>query len=217
MTEKQIIEATVQWVESKMSGETTGHDWWHTYRVWKNALKISKIEGGSTFIITMSSLLHDMGDHKFHSGIDKTRETAMFWLDQFAGIKKDMKDHIADICEQLSFKGAQADTSMPDIEGKIVQDADRLDALGAIGIARAFAYGGKKQRMIHHPDIQPVEYINFEHYKNSKSTTINHFYEKLLLLQDRMQTKTGKEMALQRTKYLYQFLEQFFSEWNCEI
>lgn len=146
MTHQQIISATAQWIQSIMSGETTGHDWWHTYRVWKNALKIHQSEKGNRFIIEMAALLHDAGDHKLHNGKDKTRETALFWTDQFAGISKDDRKHIADICEQISYKGANIDTSMPTIEGKIVQDADRLDALGAIGIARAFAYGGKKKQ-----------------------------------------------------------------------
>lgn len=214
MNKSDIIHATAQWVESRMSGETTGHDWWHTYRVWKTALKISKTEGGDTFIIQMAALLHDMGDHKFFGGIDKTRETAMFWIDQFAGITAEEKIHIADICEQLSYKGADVDTSMPDIEGKIVQDADRLDALGAIGIARAFAYGGKKSRMLHDPSQQPVMHNNFESYKQAKGTTINHFYEKLLLLQERMQTETGKRIAEARTSFLKLFLERFYLEWN---
>ncbi len=214
MNKSDIIHATAQWVESRMSGETTGHDWWHTFRVWKTALKISKTEGGDSFIIQMAALLHDMGDHKFFGGVDKTRETAMFWIDQFAGIPGSEKSHIADICEQLSYKGADVDTSMPDIEGKIVQDADRLDALGAIGIARAFAYGGKKNRMLHDPSQQPVMHKNFESYKQAKGTTINHFYEKLLLLQERMQTETGKRIAEARTSFLKLFLERFYLEWN---
>jgi uncharacterized protein len=214
MQTKDILSATVQWVESKMSGETTGHDWWHTYRVWKNATHISSVHGGNLFIIEMAALLHDMGDHKFHNGIDKTKETAMFWLDQFVSISSDDKEHIASICCQLSFKGANVDTDMPTTEGKIVQDADRLDALGAIGIARAFAYGGKKNRMIHDPLIKPSQHNSFEQYITSGSTTINHFYEKLLLLENRMQTEEGKKMAQERTQFLHLFLNHFFEEWD---
>jgi len=214
MTQDDIIAATAQWVESKMSGEATGHDWWHVNRVWKNAVSISKIEGGSLFIIEMAALLHDVGDHKFHNGIDKTYETAIYWLDQFAGISPDDKQHVADICCQLSYKGAGVSTEMPTLEGKIVQDADRLDALGAIGIARAFAYGGKKNRMIHHPGASPTLHQSFEEYKSSGGTTIQHFYEKLLLLEDRMQTKTGRMHARQRTSFIEDFLRNFFMEWE---
>jgi len=215
MNNAQIISATAQWVENKMTGETSGHDWFHVQRVWKQAIHISSIEGGNRFIIEMAALLHDMGDHKFHGGIDKTRETALYWMDQFVTISRLDSIHIADICEGLSFKGAAVETSMPTLEGKIVQDADRLDALGAIGIARAFAYGGKKQRMIHDPSVQPSLHKDFESYRLSGSTTINHFYEKLLLLSDRMQTNTGKELAHQRHNYIVDFLQQFLNEWQC--
>ncbi len=214
MTQKQIISATAQWVESALSGETTGHDWWHTFRVWKNAIRIHQFEKGNRFIIEMSALLHDVGDHKLHNGVDKTRETALFWVDQFSTISQEDKVHIADICEQISYKGAHVDTSMPTPEGKIVQDADRLDALGAIGIARAFAYGGKKNRAIHDPDIPPVFHNDFNSYKNANSTTINHFYEKLLLIENKMQTPTGKKMASDRTEFLHEFLKRFLKEWN---
>jgi len=214
LNQTHIIQATTQWVETKMSGETTGHDWWHTWRVWNASLKIQAIEGGNSFIIQMAALLHDMGDHKFFDGVDKTRETALYWMDQFAGISNEEKQHIADICEQLSFKGAEVDTNMHTIEGKIVQDADRLDAMGAMGIARAFAYGGKKGRMLHEPSVKPVMHKDFESYKNAKGTTINHFHEKLLLLYDRMQTKTGKAIAKRRTLFLNQYLETFYEEWD---
>jgi uncharacterized protein len=214
MTQSDIIAATAQWVEGKMSGEATGHDWWHVQRVWKNAVKICKNEGGDLFVIEMAALLHDMGDHKFHGGIDKTYETAMYWLDQFTEITSTNKHHIADICHLLSYKGAGVSTDMPTPEGKIVQDADRLDALGAIGIARAFAYGGKKNRMIHHPGASPTLHQSFEEYQSSQSTTIQHFYEKLLLLEDRMQTETGRMHAKQRTLFMEDFLKNFFAEWE---
>lgn len=214
MTQSDIIAATAQWVEAKMSGEATGHDWWHVQRVWKNAVKICKTEGGNLFVIEMAALLHDMGDHKFHGGIDKTYETAMYWLDQFTEITTTNKHHIADICHLLSYKGAGVSTDMPTTEGKIVQDADRLDALGAIGIARAFAYGGKKNRMIHHPGASPTLHQSFEEYQSSQSTTIQHFYEKLLLLEDRMQTETGRMHAKQRTLFMEEFLKYFFTEWE---
>jgi uncharacterized protein len=216
MDQSHIIKATAQWAETKMSGETTGHDWWHTWRVWKTSMKIQAAEGGNSFIVQMAALLHDIGDHKFFEGVDKTRETALYWMEQFTDISFDDKQHIADICQQLSFKGAEVNTNMPSIEGKIVQDADRLDALGAIGIARAFAYGGKKNRMLYDPSVKPVMHTDFESYKKATGTTINHFYEKLLLLSERMQTNTGKNIAERRTCFLGEFLDTFFSEWDCK-
>ena len=217
MNKSEIISATTQWVRNKMLSETTGHDWWHVYRVKEMALYISSIEGGDKFIIEMASLMHDMGDHKFHNGIDKTRETALYWLDQFSDIPKSEKEYIASICENISFKGAHVDTSIDTIEGKITQDADRLDALGAIGISRAFAYGGKNNRCLHNPNIKPTLHSDFASYRNSKSTTINHFYEKLLLLKDRMQTPTAREIAEKRTKYIEEFLKNFIDEWEFRV
>lgn len=216
MTQDDIIRSTAQWIENLLKDEITGHDWWHTRRVWKMALKISEKEGGNRFIIEMAALLHDAGDHKLHSGIDKTYETAMHWLNQFSDIEKWDKEHIAGICEQLSYKGVSVNTDMPTVEGKIVQDADRLDALGAIGIARAFAYGGMKGRKIFDPAVQPENQQDFQSYRNSRGTTINHFYEKLLLLEERMQTETGRMIAAPRTTFLKNYLQNFFDEWDIE-
>jgi uncharacterized protein len=214
MTESDIIHATAQWIEQRFKDEPTGHDWWHTSRVWKMALRISANKGGRRFIIEMSALLHDAGDHKFHDGIDKTHETALYWLDQFSNVDKADKAHIAEICELISFKGAGTDTTMPSLEGKIVQDADRIDALGAIGIARAFAYGGMKGRKIFDPAIKPHMHVDFDTYRKAQGTTINHFYEKLLLLENRMQTETGRQIAASRTVFLREFLQRFHDEWN---
>lgn len=216
MNKTDIINATAQWAEYSMTGEPTGHDWWHTDRVRKTAMHIASIEGGDLFIIEMAALLHDTGDRKLHNGIDKTREVPENWLNQFI-IDATIKEHILNICENLSFKGSATDTTMSTIEGKVVQDADRLDALGAIGIARAFAYGGNKSRMIYNPDCKPRTEMNYQQYVSGNSTTINHFYEKLLLLEKIMQTNTGKQIAIQRTEFLNLFLDKFFKEWNVEL
>jgi len=211
---KTIISQTQQFVQTRLSEDATGHDWEHTKRVRALALQIAQEEGGKLFIIEMAALLHDIADWKFHNGDEKAgSRIAREWLSQFP-IKEEDIQHICHIIDHISYKGAHSETIALSLEGQIVQDADRIDALGAIGIARTFAYGGNKNRAIYDPNIPPVLHQNFAAYKNSTGPTINHFYEKLLLLKDRMNTSTGKAIAAKRHRFMEQFLEQFFEEWN---
>jgi len=212
MDKQKIINKTIEYVKSKQQGEATGHDWWHTYRVYELARKIGQIENADLFIVELASLLHDLADWKFNddnAGPIQARK----WLEEL-NVTEDNIIHICEIIKDLSFKGAGVDTSMKSLEGKVVQDADRLDAIGAIGIARAFAYGGYKGKEIYNPEIKPILHDSFEQYKNAVSTTINHFYEKLFLLKDLMNTETAKAMAQQRHEYMKKFVEEFLREWE---
>jgi uncharacterized protein len=213
--EKEIIAATAAYVQQLLSGEGSGHDWWHIYRVWKNALHIASEEAGADlFVVELAALLHDIGDHKFHNGDDTVGPRMVrAWLEKFE-LKQEVIQHICSIVSDLSFKGAGTSSGMPTLEGRIVQDADRLDAIGAIGIARTFAYGGHKGRELYNPDIPPVLHDSFETYKASTAPTINHFYEKLLLLKDRLHTDTARKLADARHQYMEGFLEQFYAEWE---
>ncbi|MHC2991372.1 phosphohydrolase [Pontibacter sp. HJ8] len=213
--EKEIIAATEAYVKEMLSGEGSGHDWWHIYRVWKNALHIASEEtGADLFIVELAALLHDIGDHKFHNGDDTVGSRMVrAWLEKFE-LPHEVIQHISSIVSDLSFKGAGTSSSMPTLEGRIVQDADRLDAIGAIGIARTFAFGGHKGRELYNPDIRPVLHDSFETYKSSTAPTINHFYEKLLLLKDRLHTQTARKLADARHQYMEGFLEQFYAEWE---
>lgn len=214
MGQKAVIKKTAEFVKKTLGEESTGHDWRHVYRVWQTAKHISKYEKANIFIVELAALLHDIADWKFHGG-DKTigPKTAASWLRKLK-VEAPIIDRIYSIIENISFKGAGVKTKMKTIEGKIVQDADRLDALGAIGIARAFAYGASKNRKIYDPKIKPVLHKTAKHYINSSGTTINHFYEKLLLLKDRMNTKTGKKLATERHNFLEEYLKRFYKEWN---
>jgi len=210
MTDKQIIKQTKEYINNKFSNDFSGHDWWHIYRVWKLSKHLAKYENANNFIVEMSALLHDLDDYKLTNG--KT-ENVKKWLNNF-NIDNQTKQHIIFITENISYKGANVKNKIKSIEGKIVQDADRLDAIGAIGIARAFAYGGNHNREMHNPDIKPVMHNSFDDYKKNKSTTINHFYEKLLLLKDKMNTQKAKAIAEERTKIIEKFLTDFLNEWN---
>ena len=201
-----------------MQQDSTGHDWWHVYRVWKTALKIAKEEKDPSldlFIIQLAALLHDVDDWKARQPGDKEDTNTLAWLLK-AGADKDTIEKVCGIVRNVSFKGADVTDAMTSKEGKIVQDADRLDAIGAIGIARAFAYGGHKGKTIHDPEIQPKRHKTFAAYRESNSTTINHFYEKLLLIRERMNTETGKRIAEERDSYLRAYLEKFLKEWELE-
>ncbi|MFZ4400168.1 MAG: HD domain-containing protein [Bacteroidales bacterium] len=214
MNNTEIIEQTITFIKTKLSGEGSGHDWWHVYRVWKNALYIGKQEKADMFIVELAALLHDVADWKFNDGNDEIGpQLAKDWLEKLS-VEKSVIDHVCRIIHDVSFKGSGVVTNMNSIEGKIVQDADRLDAIGAIGIARTFAYGGSKGREMYNPEIKPVTHKSFEEYKNSVSPTLNHFYEKLLLLKDLMNTATAKEMAGKRHKKMENFLEEFYLEWE---
>ncbi|HCC23600.1 TPA: phosphohydrolase [Candidatus Falkowbacteria bacterium] len=214
MTKKQIIKKTAKHIKSKLTGEGSGHDWWHVYRVWKNALHIGKHESVDLFVVELAALLHDIADWKFNHGDDNVGpRKAREWLEKSA-VDEKVISHVCQIIKDASFKGAGVSTKMKTIEGMVVQDADRLDAIGAIGIGRTFAYGGAKGREMYNPEIKPEKHASFEQYKKNQSHTINHFYEKLLLLKDLMNTKTAKRMARKRHKVMENFLAEFFQEWK---
>jgi len=198
---------------SEFEGEGTGHDWWHIHRVVGNAKKIATAEKGNVELVELAALLHDVGDHKFHKEENAAEFLITKMLQKF-NANTDLIETIVKIVSEVSFKGANNKTETTSLEAKIVQDADRLDAIGAVGIARAFAYGGNKNRLLFHPDQPPKNHEDFKAYKEDNGHTINHFYEKLLLLKDRMQTKTGAKMAQERHVYMETFLEQFYSEWG---
>lgn len=213
MSQKEILLKTEDFIKSKFTGEGSGHDWWHIHRVRNLALNIAKKENADLFIVELAALLHDLGDHKLHNGIDKTSELSRKWLFEIEA-EEEIINHVCQIVSDVSYKGAGVETQMKSIEGKIVQDADRLDAIGAIGIARTFAYGGSKKREIYNPDIKPELHNSFNDYKNSTAPTINHFYEKLLLLKDRLNTQTAKQIALERHNFMEEYLKKFFNEWD---
>jgi len=212
MEKKQIIENTIVFVKNKLAGDSSGHDWWHIYRVWNMATKIQHKEGGDLFIVELAALLHDIADWKFQNEERGIQQVVDFLKEQ--KIEDEIIDRIVEIIQQVSYKGAGVKDKMEGIEGKIVQDADRLDAIGAIGIARTFAFGGKFGNEMHHPETKAQMHNNFEEYKNSRGTTINHFYEKLLLLKDRLNTNEAKEIALGRHQFMETFLNQFYDEWD---
>ncbi|HRW64049.1 MAG TPA: HD domain-containing protein [Bacteroidales bacterium] len=215
MDKTEIIEKTVGFVKSKMEGDSSGHDWWHIYRVWNNSKMLHKKEGGDLFVIELAALLHDVADWKFNSSEHLGIKIVDDWLNSL-GLDKSTCVRVIDIIKNISFKGAGVEDKMESIEGKIVQDADRLDAIGAVGIGRTFAFGGKFGNEMYNPEVPVVMHDSFEKYKNSKGTTINHFYEKLLLLKDRMNTPTAKKIAEGRHRFMKQFLQQFMDEWRCK-
>jgi len=207
-----VIEKTQEYVKASLSGEGTGHDWWHIYRVLNLARTIQKEEGGNLFIIELGALLHDIADWKFHQEKEGSRKTKE-WLEQLQ-LDRGTINAVCYIVDNISFKGAGVKCEMKSLEGKIVQDADRLDAMGAMGIARAFAYGGHKGTEFYNPNIKPVLHTSVKAYTDGKSTTINHFYEKLLLLKERMNTKAAKQIAEKRHEFMEQYLDEFFKEWE---
>ena len=213
MDQNDILQKTAAYVKVKFSSDSSGHDWWHIYRVWKNAVTICEHEGADAFIVQLAALLHDLDDWKFNEAGDETPLRAKAWLDSLS-IDPSITDAVCRIIMHISYKGAGVENKMDSLEGFIVQDADRLDAIGAIGIARAFAYGGWKNRPLYDPDSPPQMHQTFEQYKNSNSATINHFYEKLLLLKGMMNTVTAKRIAEQRHDVMVQFLDQFMHEWE---
>ena len=212
MNKRKLICDTETFVKSILENDSSGHDWWHIHRVRTTARYIAKFEKADLFIVEMAALLHDIDDWKLvEANIPHQRSKE--WLIK-NGVNKPTTNKICSVIEGVSFKGANVNTMTNDPECAVLQDADRLDAMGAIGIARAFAFGGKRNRTIHNPGIAPVMHDNFEDYKKSNGTTINHFYEKLLLLKDKMQTNTGRALAEQRHQFLILFLDQFNLEWN---
>ena len=211
--ESKIIEEVKAKIKKQFEGEGTGHDWWHMVRVVNNALTIGRKENANLFLVELAAWLHDIGDHKFHKE-ENAQEVLITKILDVVGLDKSKQKEVLAIVASVSYKGANVETLPSSLEGRVVQDADRLDAIGAIGIARAFAYGGNKERLLYQPEQPPVMHNDFEAYKNDKGHTINHFYEKLLLLKERMQTSTGKKMAEDRHVYMESFLSQFYSEWE---
>jgi len=210
-----IIDKTVEFVKQTLSDAEGGHDWWHIYRVWKNAQHIAENEAGvDSLIVELGALLHDIADSKFHDGDEEIGpKTAREFLVSLE-LPENVTEHVENIVRHISFKGAVEGQQWMSPELAVVQDADRLDAVGAIGIARTFNYGGHKGRALYDPNIKPNLKMTKEEYKNSTAPTLNHFYEKLLLLKDLMNTKTGKVMAEERHQFMEKYLEQFNAEWE---
>ena len=214
LLKQEILQKTERHIRQLLEGEGSGHDWWHIHRVRNTALQLAKEENADLFIVELAALLHDIADHKFHDG-DETigPKVAAEWLRSIY-TDEDTIQNIQQIIKDISFKGAGVETPMHSLEGEIVQDADRLDAIGAIGIGRAFAYGGHKNREMYNPEVSPTQHSSFEAYKSDKGPTINHFYEKLFLLKDRMNTKAARKMAEERHRFMQEYVERFYSEWD---
>lgn len=214
MNKEEIIDQTVVFVQAKLTDAEGGHDWWHIYRVWQLAKTIAKGEQVDLFTVELGALLHDIADSKFHDGNEAIGPALALEFLESMSVKPEVIEHVLNIIKHISFKGGNMDQPFESSELAVVQDADRLDAIGAIGIARAFNYGGFKNRALHDPRITPQLNMTKEVYKKNTGPTINHFYEKLLLLKDRMNTETGRVLALQRHSYLESFLEEFLAEWE---
>lgn len=212
MKKETLLKATENFVKSVLEGDSSGHDWWHIHRVRTLALMIAKSEGADLFLVELAALLHDVDDWKLVENDCEGQKTQKWLLS--CGIENQIIQRICTIIDGVSYKGAGVNTSSNDTECKVLQDADRLDAMGAIGIARTFAYGGSRGRGIYDPGISPEMHTNFENYKKSNAPTINHFYEKLLLLKAQMQTTMGRALAEQRHEFMLRFLDQFYAEWN---
>ncbi|MEZ4787203.1 MAG: HD domain-containing protein [Flavobacterium haoranii] len=209
-----ILSRTIQFVKQTLEHAEGGHDWFHIERVYRNSVKIAEDEDCNLLVVQLAALLHDIADSKFHNG-DETigPKVARNFLEQ-ENVDSETINEVIAIIENISFKGGNFEKKYSSIELDIVQDADRLDAIGAIGIARTFNYGGFKNRALYDPNIAPKTNMTKEEYKKSEAPTINHFYEKLLLLKDKMNTKTGKKMAEERHRFMELFLAQFYSEWD---
>ena len=214
---KNHITLTINFVKEKLEGAEAGHDWFHIERVWKLSKKIAEKEGGNLEVIELSALLHDIADPKFHNG-DETLalKISQNFLEEIH-VDTELIEQVLFVIKNISFKNRAEAPENPPLELQIVQDADRLDAIGAIGIARTFNFGGFKNNLMYHPEIKPNLGMNKEEYKKSNGTTINHFYEKLLLLKDLMNTETAKKIASERHDFMLQFLDEFYKEWNVEL
>ncbi len=217
MDRRAVIDKTVGFVKQRLSGAEAGHDWWHIHRVWTTAKHIAEHESVDTFVVELGALLHDIADSKFHDGDeDIGPRTARGFLSEL-GLDEGVVEHVGLIVANISFKGGKHEQKFRSPELDVIQDADRLDAMGAIGIARAFNFGGHVGRELYNPDIRPNLEMTKEEYKKAAAPTLNHFYEKLLLLKDRMNTETGRRLAEQRHAFMEKYLEQFYSEWEGEI
>jgi uncharacterized protein len=211
---QKIISATIDFVKETLANAEGGHDWWHIYRVWNNAKQIAKAEAVDNFIVELGALLHDIADSKFNNGDEELGPKLARKFLVTLNLDESVISHVEKIIANISFKGGHQMQNFKSPELDIVQDADRLDALGAIGIARAFNYGGHKGREIYNPTVEPNMNLTKEEYKNSKAPTLNHFYEKLFLLKDRMNTQKGRMMAQNRHDFMLAYIDQFYSEWD---
>jgi uncharacterized protein len=214
--EQNIILDTINFVKISLSDAEGGHDWWHIYRVWNTAKHLAQHEEVDLFVVELGALLHDIADSKFHGGDEEIGPRKAREFLQTLQVEETVITHIENIITHISFKGGKLPQQFKSPELDVIQDADRLDALGAVGIARTFNYGGHKGRSIYDPDIRPNLNLSKEGYKNSDAPTLNHFYEKLLLLKDRMNTQTGRKMAEERHAFMVAYLDQFYKEWEGE-
>jgi uncharacterized protein len=212
-----IISQTVEFVKKELADAEGGHDWWHIYRVWQTSKHIAAAESVDMLVVELGALLHDIADSKFHGGDESVGPAKARAFLLSIDVPEVVIEHVTAIIENISFKGGHQTSRFSSTELSVVQDADRLDALGAIGIARTFNYGGFKNRAIYDPAIPPDLHMTKEQYKHSTAPTLNHFYEKLLLLKDRMNTATGKKMAEERHVFMEQFLERFYKEWEGDL
>ena len=213
---QDIILKTIEFVKTTLADAEGGHDWWHIYRVWKTAKHIAQNENVDIFVVELGALLHDIADSKFHGGDEEIGpQKARKFLESIQ-VQEDIIIHVEKIISNISFKGGKLPQKFKSSELDVIQDADRLDALGAIGIARTFNYGGHKGRTIYNPEIKPNLQLTKEEYKNSDAPTLNHFYEKLLLLKGLMNTETGRKMAEARHDFMLAYLDQFYKEWEGE-
>lgn len=217
MNTARIIDNTIAFVKTTLKDAEGGHDWFHIERVYKNTLLIAKDEDVNVFVVALGALLHDIADSKFHNGDESVGPRVASDFLRSQDVDEDVIAHVVQIINNISFKGGKVARTFSSKELDVVQDADRLDALGAIGIARTFNYGGFKNRAIYNPEIAPNLEMTKEEYKASTAPTINHFYEKLLLLNDKMNTATGKHLAQQRHEFMELYLAQFYKEWNGEV
>lgn len=214
MKKEEIVVNTENFVRQQMLNAEGGHDWWHVFRVWKTARKIALQENVKLFVVELAALLHDIADPKFHDGNEEIGpDIARIFLEE-QRVEPEIIDHVVNIIRYMSFKNSLGEVRFHSSEMEVVQDADRLDAIGAIGIARAFNYGGFKNRPLYDPAVKPSFNMTKEEYKKGNSPTINHFYEKLLLLKDKMNTQAGKELALKRHRFMEEFLFHFMEEWG---
>lgn len=213
---KSTIDNTVEFVKEKLEGAEAGHDWFHIERVWKLAAKIAETEDCDREVVELSALLHDIADPKFHNGDETIAPKISRQFLESQNVSEETIEKVLFVIENISFKNRSQVPENPPIELKIVQDADRIDAIGAIGIARTFNFGGFKNNLMYDPAAKPNLGMSKEEYKKSNGTTINHFYEKLLLLKDLMNTEEGKKMAEERHIYMLNFLDQFYKEWNVD-
>ena len=216
MSQQSIINQTVEFVKQTLAYAEGGHDWWHIWRVWQLSKKIAETEAASLFVVELGALLHDIADSKFHNGNEELGPQKAREFLSSVGVEETDIRHVEQIISHISFKGGNEAQQFKSPELDIVQDADRLDAMGAIGIARTFNYGGYKNRELYNPEIKPEMNMTKAEYKQSTAPTLNHFYEKLLLLKDRMNTPTGKLMAEQRHRFMETYLAEFYKEWNGE-